>query len=748
MMKERVNISRREFLIHSTRLGVGVGAGFSLGLYLPGCSDRSTDITDTNEVTTTPSSATENSAAAPEVNAWVVIEPDDTVIIRIARSEMGQGTLTGLAQMVAEELECDWSKVTTEYPTPGKNLARDNVWGSFSTGGSQGIRGSHLYVRKGGAVARHMLIEAAAEKWGVPMEECTAANSVITHTPSGKTTTYGKVAAAAAELFPPEHVELKDPKDWKIIGKSVKRLDTDDKLNGKQVFGADLTLPGMLNAAIKACPVFGGKVKSFDAAKVSNMRGVRKVVQVEDYAVAVVADTWWQAKTALDALPITWDNGPNANVSSATIEKILDEGLMSTDNVFIGNKNGDINKALKSAAKKVEATYYYPYLNHATMEPMNATARWTAERCEVWCPTQNGQAALEAATKASGLPVEKCDVYKINLGGGFGRRGAFHDYVEQVVAIAKQIPGTPIKLLWTREEDMTHGHYHPVTKCKLSGALNDKGELTGLRVRISGQSILAAVRPEALQNGADMISFQGFHKDGDHAISYSVPNLLVDHAMRNTHVPPGFWRGVNINQNAIYMECFIDELAHAAGKDPLEFRRKLMANHPKSLAVLNAVAEKAGWGKPAPEGVHRGLAVVKTFASHVAACAEVSVDDKGKVDIHRIVAATDPGYAVNPQQIEHQVEGSFVFGLSALLYGECTIKDGGVEQKNFDSYPSMLIREMPKVETIVMPSGGFWGGIGEPTIAVAAPAVLNAIFAATGKRIRQVPLKRADLRPV
>ncbi|WP_455367001.1 molybdopterin cofactor-binding domain-containing protein [Kaarinaea lacus] len=733
MSKERVNISRREFLIRTTKVGVGVGAGFSLGFYLPGCSNKSPDTTETKEPTATPSPAVEATAEVKEVNAWVVIQPDDTVIIRIARSEMGQGTLTGLAQMVAEELECDWSKVTTEYPTPGENLARDRIWRSFSTGGSRGIRDSHLYVRKGGATARHMLIEAAAEQWGVPMEECTAANSVISHAPSGKTTTYGKVAAAAAELFPPQHVELKDPREWKLIGKSIKRLDTDDKLNGKQVYGADLKFPGMLNAAIKACPVFGGKVKSFDTAKISDMPGVRKIVQVEDYAVAVVADTWWQAKTALDALPVTWDEGPNANVSTASIEQMLDEGLTSSDNVFVGNQNGDINKALKSAAKKVEATYYYPYQHHATMEPMNATALWTQERCEVWCPTQNGEAALQAAAKASGLPIEKCDVYKIHLGGGFGRRGSFHDYVEQAVAIAKQMPGTPIKLLWSREEDMTHGHYHPITKCKLVGSLDEKGNLTGLHARISGQSIMAAVMPDALQNGADMITFQGFHKDGDHA-------------MRNPHVPPGFWRGVNINQNTIYIECFMDELAHAAGKDPLEFRRQLMASHPESLAVLNAVAEKAGWGKPASDGVHRGLSVVKTFGSHVAACAEVSVDDSGKVKIHRIVAATDPGHAVNPQQIEHQVEGSFVFGLSALFYGECIVKDGSIEQKNFDSYPSMLMKEMPKVETIVMPSGGFWGGIGEPTIAVAAPAVLNAIFAATGKRIRQFPLKNVDLR--
>ena len=730
MTKERINVSRRDFLIRSTALGTG----FSLGLYLP---------LKTNSVF----AAQTGSPAvpeAPEVNAWVVIEPDDTVVIRIARSEMGQGTLTGLAQLVAEELECDWSKVTTEYPTPGQNLARDKVWGSFATGGSRGIRGSHDYVRKGGAVAREMLIEAAARQWKVPAEQCRVANSIITHVPSGRTTTYGKVAAAAAKLTPPFDVILKDPDEWKLIGKPVKRLDTVDKTNGKQLYGTDLNLPGMLNAAIRACPVFTGKLKSFDDSKVRKMPGVRKVVAVEDYAVAVVADTWWQAKTAIDALPITWDKGPNANLNSAAIEQMLDEGLQ-TGEAFVGNHQGDAGQALKGAAKTVEATYAYPYQNHATMEPMNATARWTRDRCEVWCPTQNGEAALRAAAEAAGLPITQCDVYKMLLGGGFGRRG-MSDYVTQAVHIARQMPGVPIKLLWTREEDMTHGRYHPVTKCKLVGGLDKQGNLAGLHVRISGQSILASMRPPGKQNEIDMVTFQGFLPDGDHAISYTVPNLRVEHAMRNPPVPPGFWRGVNINQNAIYMECFLDELAHAAGKDPLEFRRKLMADQPKSLAVLDAVAKKAGWGKPAAKGVHRGLAVVKTFASYVAACAEVSVDDKGKLRIHRIVAATDPGYAVNPQQIETQVEGSFVFGLSALLYGECTIRDGAVEQTNFHDYPSMLINEMPKVEVIVMPSGGFWGGIGEPTIAVAAPAVLNAIFAATGKRIRQFPLKNVNLR--
>ena len=729
MSAERLAVSRREFLVGSA----AAGAGFALGLCVPMLGRTAIAAEGTTAATET-----------PEINAWVVIQPDDTVVIRIARSEMGQGTLTGLAQLVAEELQCDWSKVTTEYPTPGENLRRDRVWGSFSTGGSRGIRESHDYVRKGGAVARQMLIQAAAESWDVPMQECRAENSIITHDPTGRTTTYGKVATAAAKLWPPEQVELKDPEDWTLIGQPVKRLDTLDKLDGKQVFGADLKLPGMLNAAIRACPVFTGKLESFDDSSVRDRPGVRAVVLVGDNAVAVVADTWWQAKTALDALPVTWDKGPHADLSSADIDAMLDAGLTSDEQVFVGNTNGDIKAGLAGAAKTIEAVYAYPYQNHATMEPMNATALWTPERCEVWCPTQNGEAALEAAAEAAGLPITQCDVHKIHLGGGFGRRGAFHDFVTQAVTIAKQLPGTPVKLLWTREEDMAHGHYHPITKCRLVGGLGENGELTALQVRLSGQSILAAVRPTALADGADPVTFQGFHPDGDHAISYSVPNLLVEHAMRNPPVPPGFWRGVNINQNAIYLECFIDELAHAAGKDPLEFRRALMANHPKSLAVLEAVADKAGWGKPAGNGVHRGLAVVKTFGSYVAACAEVSVD-QGQVRVHRIVAATDPGYAVNPQQIEAQVEGSFVYGLSALLYGECTIENGAVVQRNFDDYRSMLLKDMPKVEVIVMPSGGFWGGIGEPTIAVAAPAVLNAIFAATGKRIRSIPLKNVEL---
>jgi isoquinoline 1-oxidoreductase beta subunit len=471
---------------------------------------------------------------------------------------------------------------------------------------------------------------------------------------------------------------------------------------------------------------------------------VKKVVQVGDTAVAVIADTWWQAKTALDALQIVWDEGENAKVSSAGIAEELKAGL-DAQQAFVGNQAGDAKGALAGAAKKIEAVYAYPFQNHACMEPMNATARYTPDRCEVWGPTQNGEGAFAAALAASGLPADKVDVHNTMLGGGFGRRGSYpNDYVSQAVLIAKQMPGTPVKMIWSREEDMAHGRYHPVMQCKLVGGLDASGNLAGLHMRLSGQSILAAVRPEVVQaqKGRDPLTFQGVADAGEHSFGYTVPNLLIDHAMRNTSVPPGFWRGVNINQNAVFIECFMDELAEAAGQDAVEFRRKLMAKHPRNLGVLNAVAEGIGWGKPAPKGVYRGVAQMKAFDSFVAAACEISVKDGNKVKVHRIVAATDPGYAVNPAQIERQVAGSFVYGLSALFFQECTVKDGRIEQTNFHQYNSMRIAQMPKVETILMPAGGtVWGGIGEPTICVAAPAVLNAFYRATGKRIRSVPLK-------
>jgi isoquinoline 1-oxidoreductase subunit beta len=714
-------LKRREFL-HATSAAAG---GLMVGFHVPGLAQQSA------------------ASGAPELNAWVQILPDESVVIRIARSEMGQGTLTGLAQLVAEELECDWARVKTEYPTPGQNLARNRAWGSMSTGGSRGVRESHEYVRKGGALARALLIQAAANQWNVAVVECTTSAGWVMH--AGKKLSYGQLAAEAAKLAAPADIQLKPAKDWKLAGRPLKRLDTKPKLDGSQVYGMDLQLPGMLNAAIKDCPVFGGKLKSFDAAAIEGRPGVKKVVKVGDTAVAVVADTWWRAKTALDALPIVWDEGANAKENSADTAATL-KAALDVPEAAVGSSQGDARAALAGAARKVEAVYSYPHQNHACMEVVNATAKWTPERCEVWTPTQNGEAALAAAAESSGLPPAQCEVYKLHLGGGFGRRGAVHDWVRQAVAIAKELPGTPVKLIWSREEDMLHGRFHPVTQCKLTAGLDAAGKLTALHMRISGQSIIAGIFPQNIRDGKDPVVFQGLSAGGaEGALGYAVPHLLIDHAMRNPTVPPGFWRGVNLNQNAVYLECFLDEVAHAAKRDPLELRRELLANSPKHLAVLNAVAAKAGWGKPRPKGRHLGLAQIMGFGSYVAACAEVSVSKKGDLKIHRIVAATDPGHAVNPQQIAAQVEGSFVYGLSAALFGEITVKDGRVEQQNFDTYPVLKMEHMPAVETIVMPSGGFWGGVGEPTIAVAAPAVLNAIFAATGKRIRDLPLSKHKL---
>jgi len=733
-MNARVpNLSRRQFIVGTS----AITTGLAIGLEFP------------NVIGTAHAQAADK-ASAPEIGVWVVIQPNDTVVIRVVRSEMGQGTITGLAQLVAEELECDWKKITIDYPTPGESLKRKGVWGSFSTGGSRGIRTSEDYVRKGGAAARIMLVQAAANQWGVPAVECLAVNSIITHQASGRSTSFGKVAAAAAKLPVPDAkgIELKDPKRWKVIGKPMDRLDSlADKVTGKQVYAIDLKMPGMLNATIKDSPVFGGKLKSFDASKVAGMKGVKKVVQVGDSAVAVIADTFWQAKTAMDRLPIVWDEGPNANVQQADILKRLEEGLKA-EQTFVGNANGDYKKAAADSSKTIEAQFFYPFLNHAPLEPMNATAVWTPDSCRAWVPTQDGEASLAAVIAASGLTADKCDVIKVNLGGGFGRRGAFQDYTTQVVNIAKQMPGTPIKLIWTREEDMTQGRYHPIMMCKMSGTFDSKKNLTGLHMRLSGQSILSSVRPAvvAQNKGMDPLVFQGVAKGGEHGISYDFPNLTIDHAMRNTHVPPGFWRGVNINQNAVFMECFMDELAEYAGMDPVEFRRKYSANYPRNLAVLNAVADRIGWTKPAPAGVFRGIAQQKSFGSFVAAACELSVTDGNKVKIHRIVAATDPGYAVNPAQIERQVSGSFVYGLSALFEEECTVKNGRIEQTNFDTFGSIRLKQMPPVETIVIQGGGKeWGGIGEPTISVAAPAVLNAYFKATGKRIRTVPLKNSGI---
>lgn len=722
------NLSRRNFIVGSA----AAGGGLALGLNLPFGIE--------------PAAAQGAAGASNEVNAWVVVRPDDTCVIRIARSEMGQGTHTGLAQLVCEELECDWRKVVLEPITPGQNLARKRIWRDMATGGSRGIRGSHEYVRQGGAAARMMLLQAAANELKVPVGELTVANGIITHGASGRTTSYGKVATAAAKLPAPDPkgIKLKNPREWKVAGKPMKRLDTADKVNGSKVFAIDLKLPGMIYAAVMACPVYGGKLVSYDESKIANRPGFSGVIQVNDATVAVVANTWWRAQSALKALPIVWDEGSNGKQSSATIAAHLRSGL-TADDAFADTDSGDALKAIAGAAKQIEAVYSTPFLSHACMEPMNCTARITADKAEVWMPSQNAEASLAALSTASGLPLSQCEAYNHGLGGGFGRRGGTQDYVRQGVAIAKRYPGIPVKMIWSREEDQAHDFYRPISQCKLAAGIDRDGNLSGMHIRISGQSINAYLAPHNIRGGKDVRQVQGLWKTpGDAQFGYTVPNLRIEYAMRNTHVPVGPWRGVNTNQNGLYLECFMDEVARAAGRDPLEFRRALMQKHPKHLGVLNAAAEKSDWGKPLPAGVHRGIAQFMGYASYSAAVAEVSVSAKGEVRIHRMVLALNCGHAVNPATIAAQVEGSVAYGFDALQ-NEISIQNGRAVELNFHTYRPARLAQMPKVETVIVPTYDFWGGVGEPTICVVAPAVLNAIHAATGKPVRTLPLKNHGL---
>jgi isoquinoline 1-oxidoreductase subunit beta len=663
------------------------------------------------------------------------------VIVRIARSEMGQGTLTGLAQLLAEELDCDWNKVTTEHILPGQSLARKRVWGDMSTGGSRGIRTSHDYVRRAGAAAKMMLVQAAADEWKVPAGELTVDKGVISHAASSRTTSYGRVAAAAAKLTPPDWktIKLRDPRQWKIAGKPVKRLDTGDKLDGSKLYAVDVKLPGMLHAAVKDCPVFGGTLVSFDQAKIANMPGKPQALRVNETTVAVVADTWWRAKKALDALPIVWNEGDNAKVSQAAILKHVSTGLDSGD-AFADINDGDVTAAISGAAKKVEAVYTSPFFAHVCMEPMNATVRLTADKAECWVATQNAEASMATLSQASGLPLDKCEVYKMDLGGGFGRRGGNQDFTRQATLIAKQLPaGTPVKMLWSREEDLGHDFYRPVTQCKLTAGIDAQGNLVGLNIRVAGQSINAFANPSAIKDGKDVRQLQGYWKaPGDAQIGYSPANLRTEYAMRNTHVPVGPWRGVNTNQNGYFLECFMDEAAKAAGKDPLEFRRALLQKHPKHLAVLNAAIDKAGWGTPLSGGRHRGLAQFMGYGSYSAAVAEVTVNN-GAVKVHRMVLSTNCGHAVSIEQIAAQVQGGVVYALSTLM-AESSVERGRIKETNFHLLHMPKIAHMPKVETVIQPTYDFWGGVGEPTICVVIPAILNAVYAATGKPVRSLPL--------
>lgn len=610
-----------------------------------------------------------------EINAWIVVQPNETVVIRYARSEMGQGSMTAAAQLVA------------------------------------------------GAAARDMLIVAAAQLWNVPAAECSAANGVILHRPSGRRTSYGKVAAGAAKLDAPRQVKLKDPREWKIAGKSIPRVDIPDSVTGELRYGVDAQLPGMVYAAIAQCPVFGGRVRSVDAARIQNRRGVIRVLAIGDF-VAVVADNWWRASEALRALPIAWESGDNERVSSQSILQSLREGLDADDGVALVKEEGEPAAVLGYVESALEAEYFTPFLAHATLEPQNCTAVVKDGRVDVWTSTQDAEATHAAAAEAAGVPSENVYVHRTQVGGGFGRRVA-QDYTRQGVAIATAMRGIPVKLLWTREEDMQHDYYRPASLVRLKAGLDDSGYPVALSCRVC----TPALREAAIAAFADQ--------------PYSIAHLRVEYVERTTPVPVGFWRGVGHSQNPFARECFLDELAHAAGSDPYEYRRRLLPSGSKEHGVLEATAKAAGWDAPQPRGVHRGIAVTEAFGSFTAAVAELSVSDRGVVDIKRLVLGIDPGHVVNPDNVVAQLQGGAVFMLSALFWGEITVKDGRVEQSNFHDQRMMRLREMPKVEVVIAPSGGFWGGVGEPGLAALAPALANALFAATGKPVRSLPLKNA-----
>jgi isoquinoline 1-oxidoreductase subunit beta len=710
-----VPLSRRSFLV-----GVSAAGGsLTLALAIPfGPAPRA-------------------AAEAPEVTAWLVIGRDDSITIRIARAEMGQGAQTGLALLVAEELECDWSKVRTEFVPAAENMRRKLVWGDMSTGASRSIASSQSYLRQAGATARQMLIAAAAARWQVPAAECVAQMSAITHTPSGRSVTFGAVAEEAAEMAPPTKVALKDPSEWKLAGKPRRRLDVLAKVTAQPVYAIDVRLPGMLYAAIAHCPVFGGVPKSIDESAIAAMKGVHRVVRMPD-AVAVVADSWWRAKCALEALPIVWDYRGNGNLSTAKIADIVRSAL-SEEKSQVGRADGDVAAGLQGAVRRVEADYAVPFLAHATMEPQTCTAHVKDGHVEVWVPTQEATTALVTAAVAAGVPNENVKVHATFLGGGFGRRGAIQEYVRQAVLIAKEV-AQPVKLVWSREEDIQHDFYRPFGMARMVAGLGADGMPVAWKIRLAGPSFIAAMVPAFGTSFIDRSFLSGLADE----MAYDVPNYLVDYVIRPSTVPLGVWRAINYTQNVYYKECFVDEMAHAAGMDPYKFRRQLLRDSPKNLGVLDAAAKKADWFSPPPKGVFRGIAVSEACGSFCAHVVEASVE-AGTVRVHRVVVALDPGHVVNPLSIEMQIQGAVIFALSAALTGEISIKDGGAEQSNFDDYEMLRIADAPKVESVIVPSGDFWGGVGEPPVPPLAPALCNAIFAATGKRIRSLPLKHHDL---
>ena len=696
-------LNRRSFL----KTTAAAAGGLVIGFYLPESSEL------------------EAQGVVGKLNAYVQVGTDDSVTLYIHKAEMGQGTVTSLSMLLAEELECDWKKIRTEFPGVDP-VAFGPMQGVF---GSMSVRTSWEPLRKAGATACEMLVQAAAQKWNVPKSQCRAENNTVLNLNTNERLTYGSLAEAASKLpVPQQNVALKDPTQFKLVGKSVKRMDTPGKVSGRTTFGIDLKVPGMLYASLQRCPVFGGKPKSFDATRAKAVPGVKQVVQISN-GVAVLADNTWSAMEGRKALLVEWDEGPLANSSSATIRKTFMD--LAEKRGAVARQEGDVSSALSGAAHAIEAVYEVPYLSHAPMEPLNAVAHVRPDGCDVWSGMQIQSVARQTAAAVSGLPPEKVQIHTVYLGGGFGRRGGA-DFIGEAVEISK-VAGVPVKLQWTREDDLQHDTYRPASYTKFASVLDANGKPLVWNVRVVCPSFAG------LRNGVDRTGVEGIAE-----IRYDIPNILVDYHPPEVGIPVSYWRSVGYSHNTFFTESFMDELAAAAKQDPLEFRRKLLTKSPRMLGVLELAAGKAGWGKPLPAGRHRGISVVDNLGSFNAQVAEISID-KGKLHVHRVVCAVDCGHVVNPAIVVQQIESGIVYGLSAALRGEITIDRGRVQQTNFNNYEPLRVDEMPVIETYIVPSTNPPGGIGEASTPAIAPAVTNAIFAATGKRIRKLPIRPEDL---
>ncbi len=718
-MSAIVNCSRRNFL----KASLLAGGGLILGVHIPGLNGSA--------------KAAQQGISTFVPNAFLRIAKDGSVTVIGNHSEMGQGAYTSGAMTIAEELDADWTKIRVE-PAPVDPAYNHPIYGVQITGGSTSTWSEWDRLRKAGAAARQMLLAAAAQMWNVDPSTCRTENGQVIHTNSQRRLSYGELVEKASTLTPAQNVTLKDPKDFKIIGKAIKRLDTPDKTNGKAVFGLDVNVPGMLVAVVARPPVFGGKLKSFNADKTKAVPGVRYVVEIER-GVAVVADGFWPAKLGREALEIVWDEGPRASLDSRTQREEY-AGLAKKTGVVAKNE-GEAVSALSKASKKLEAIYDLPYLAHATMEPMNCVADVRADSCEIWVGTQFQSGDRDAAARDTGLKPEQVKLHTTLLGGGFGRRSPLDSHVvREAVQISKTVK-VPVKVVWTREDDMRGGYYRPRAYHTVSAGLDGNGKPVAWQQRIVCQSIFVGTpfEPAVVKNGVEETAVEGAAD-----LPYDIPNLLVEWHQAPDGVPVFILRSVGHSHTAFVVETFVDELAHAAGKDPFEFRRGLLGKHPRHKRVLEFVAEKAGWGKAMSNGRGRGLAVHESFGSYVAQVAEVSISKDRGLRVHRVVCAVDCGPVVNPNIVRAQMEGGIVFGLTAALYGEITFEKGRVRQGNFHDYPMLRMHEMPQIEVHIVPSEDKMGGAGEVGVPPVAPAVANAVFALTSKRIRRLPIRMTD----